>query len=153
MEPGPIEKAVVEVEEKFQKAAVEQMYADKPEATSNAHAYTKREPILSADELKEVPAWVAGRLGEINNSPKANLTESIGNKIMTEFRSPETPDPDRIEWYPILLRAWANKMGMQTMAADKPRMEKRLEGWRQYLGAIYNPVVEAFRQGFVPTHS
>lgn len=123
------------------------------EVSPNAHAAKKPEPILSADELTEAPAWVTGRLGEIDNSPKSNLTESIGNKIMTEFRSPETPDPDRIKWYPILFRAWAHKMGMQTMTADKPRMEKRFEGWRQYLGSVYNPVVEAFQQGYAATHS
>jgi hypothetical protein len=148
--PGPIEQAVVKEGERRER---ERQLAINKAILDGDITAKKPEPIIAVDELKEAPAWVTGRLGEIDNSPKSNLTESIGNKIMTEFRSPETPDPDRVEWYPVLFRAWACKMGMQTMTADKPRMEKRFEGWRQYLGSIYNPVLEAFQQGYAATHS
>lgn len=103
-------------------------------------------PDGTADEShnSEIPAWVATTLNELDNSPKPSTTESIGNRLITEFRSPETPEPDKIDWYPVLLMAWAAKIGKQSAPSDRPRLIKKLEGWRNYLGSLYAKVFAEF---------
>lgn len=101
-----------------------------------------------AAEIKEPevmhPKWVNDYLNEIEKAAKAPVCESIGKKLLTEFRKPETAEPDKLEWFPTLFRAWAAKQGKLTTASDMPRMTAMLQGWQQYLGAVFAPMMAAF---------
>lgn len=95
----------------------------------------------------EIPAWVNTIINEIDNSPRPSTTESIGNRLVSEFRSPETPAPDKIQWYPVLLEHWATKMGASCLPADRPRMQAKIDNWMQYLGAVGAKVKAGFGGG------
>jgi len=105
------------------------------------------EVIHKPGEDAELPPWVVTVMNEIDNSPKTSTTESIGNRIYTEYRSPETPEPDKQQWYPLLFMAWAERIGTQCADADKPRILKRLESWRSNLGSIAANVFASFTKG------
>jgi len=105
------------------------------------------EVIHKPGEDAELPPWVVTVMNEIDNSPKTSTTESIGNRIYTEYRSPETPEPDKQQWYPQLFMAWAERIGTQCADADKPRILKRLESWRSNLGSIAANVFASFTKG------
>lgn len=104
-------------------------------------------PVVIPGEDAELPEWVVTVMNEIDNSPKVSTTESIGNRIYTEFRSPETPEPDKVSWYPVLFMAWAERIGFQSSEVDRPRIIKKLETWRPNLGSLASKVFDSFTKG------
>ena len=105
------------------------------------------EVIHKPGEDAELPPWVVTVMNEIDNSPKVSTTESIGNRIYTEYRSEDTPEPDKKQWYPLVFMAWAERIGNQCADADKPRILKKLESWRPNLGSIAANVFASFTKG------
>jgi len=122
-----------------------------PEPKQELPAVPEEEPqdVSHLQEVKEEPQpatnyakWVTAYLDEIKNSPKASTTESIGNKLLTDFRNPETSEPDKIEHFPGLFAAFAKKLRSQAKDSDLPRLRTKLSGWSQYLDSIHAPMMK-----------
>lgn len=103
-------------------------------------------PLELPPDLKEVPKWMAEILDEINAVSSPTKCEVIGKRLMAEFRDEKTSEPDKLQCFPTLFTAWAQKQATLTPESDRRRVQAIIESWQKYLGAIYPRVLEAFKR-------
>lgn len=103
-------------------------------------------PLELPPDLKEVPKWMAEILDEINAVSSPTKCEVIGKRLMAEFRDEKTSEPDKLQCFPTLFVAWAQKQATLTPESDRRRVQAIIESWHKFLGAIYHRVLEAFKR-------
>lgn len=89
------------------------------------------------------PAFRAGFIAAVSSPTKC---EVIGKRLMAEFRDEKTSEPDKLQCFPTLFVAWAQKQATLTPESDRRRVQAIIESWQKYLGAIYPRVLEAFKK-------
>lgn len=115
-------------------------------STVKTEPITEAKPLELPPDLKEVPKWMAEILDEINAVSSPTKCEVIGKRLMAEFRDENTSEPDKLQCYPHLFTAWAQKQSSLTPDSDRRRVMSIIENWQKYLGAIYPRVLEAFKK-------
>lgn len=95
------------------------------------------------------PAWVDAIYSRIEMANKTSLLDPIGEELIADMRDESVPAPDKAEYYPLLLRTWAEAASQITKAADKPRVKANIEGWGKFLpAAVHTEMLKAFNLPF-----
>lgn len=95
------------------------------------------EPIV--DEV--LPEWVNATIAEIKATKLMSAAEAVGDRLLAEFRGNDVAEPDKVEFYPILFSIWAEHITPMVKQSDRPRFEKKVNGWQQYLGSVHQEVM------------